>query len=235
VHGLWDLIRRARDHGELDVLREDALFFATPHETEISVNMTRITRTLGTDVWDLTYAEWEGRRQLREIVAFFRRYVPGLEKAYAVQTGTPVGVRETRRIRGEYQLSVEDVLQARKFSDAIARCTYPVAIHNPTGPGTVLKRLPAGEWYDIPLRCLVPQQVEQLLVAGRCISGTHETLSSYRVMPVAMATGQAGGVGAALAVRESLPPRRLPARLVQRELRRQGAMLGRSRSGAGRA
>jgi hypothetical protein len=230
VHGLWDLIRHATEHGELDLPREEALFFATPHEHEVSVNMTRITRAWGTDVWDLSYAEWEGRRQLRQIVAFFRRYVPGVEKAYVAQTGTTVGVRETRRIRGEYQLTVEDVLEAHKFDDVIARSTYPVDIHNPTGPGTVLKKVPPGESYDIPLRCLIPQQVDNLLVAGRCISGTHEALSSYRVMPVAMATGQAAGVCAALSARESRAPRALASSKVQNELLRQGASLGVSAS-----
>ncbi|QBQ54072.1 FAD-dependent oxidoreductase [Nitrosococcus wardiae] len=226
VHGLWDLVKKATESGELDLPREEALFFATPHEREIAVNMTRITRVWGTDVWDLAYAEWEGRRQLRQIMAFFRHYVPGFEKAYAVQTGTTVGVRETRRIQGEYELTVDDVLQARKFDDAIARSTYPVDIHNPTGPGTVLKRLPPGEFYDIPLRCLIPQQVEGILVAGRCISGTHEALSSYRVMPIAMATGQGAGVCAALAAHKRLVPRDVPAKEVQNELIRQRASLG---------
>jgi hypothetical protein len=226
VHGLWDLIKKATESGELDLPREEALFFATPHEREISVNMTRITRVWGTDVWDLAYAEWEGRRQLRQIMAFFRRYVPGFEKAYIAQTGTTVGVRETRRIKGEYELTVDDVLEARKFADVIARSTYPVDIHNPTGPGTVLKRLPAGEAYDIPLRCLLPQGIDNVVVAGRCISGTHEALSSYRVMPVAMATGQGAGACAALGARRGVVPRDIPIEEIQTELIRQGANLG---------
>ena len=144
------------------------------------------------------------------------------EGAYAAMN---VGVRETRRILGEYQLTAEDVLSARKFDDAIARGAYPVDIHNPKGAGTVLKRLPPGEAYDIPLRCLLPQRTERLIVAGRCISGTHEAHSSYRVMPIVMATGQAGGVAAALAARDGKSPRDVPVALVQQELRRQGASL----------
>lgn len=225
VHGLWDLIRKATAEGKLKLPREDMLFFATPHEREVSVNSTRVTRVLGTDVWDWSRAEWESRRQMREIAAFLREYVPGFEKAYVVQSGVNVGVRETRRITGEYELSVEDILQARKFSDVIARSSYPVDIHNPEGTGTMLKRLPPGEAYDIPLRCLLPQKIDGLIVAGRCISGTHEALSSYRVMPVSMATGQAAGVCAALAVRHEKPPRAVPVRDVQAELIRQGANL----------
>jgi hypothetical protein len=225
VHGLWDLIRKAAAAGELQLAREDLLFFATPHEREVSVNSTRVTKVLGTEVWDLSYAEWESRRQMRQIAAFLRRYVPGFEKAYVVQSGVNIGVRETRRIMGEYQLTADDILQARKFPDVIARSTYPVDIHNPEGAGTTLKRVPPGDAYDIPLRSLLPQNIDGVLVAGRCISGTHEAHSSYRVMPVSMATGQAAGVCAALAVRRKESPRAVPAEDVQRELIRQGANL----------
>jgi hypothetical protein len=225
VHGLWDLVREATSAGDLELPREDVLFFATPHEREVSVNSTRVTRVLGTDVWDLTYAECVSRQQMRQIAEFLRRYVPGFEKSYAAQSGINVGVRETRRIVGEYRLTADDVLNARKFDDAIARGAYPVDIHNPAGTGTVLKRLPPGEAYDIPLRCLHPQGTEGLIVAGRCISGTHEAHSSYRVMPIVMATGQAAGICAALAARRALQPRDVPAREVQHELLRQGASL----------
>jgi hypothetical protein len=225
VHGLWDLVGKATRAGDLKLPREDMLFFATPHPREVSVNSTRVTRVLGTDVWDLSYAEWTSRQQMHQIAEFLRRYVPGFEKAYAMQSGINIGVRETRRIVGEYQLSAADVLSARKFDDAIARGAYPVDIHNPAGSGTVLKRLPPGEAYDIPLRCLLPQSTEGLVVAGRCMSGTHEAHSSYRVMPIVMATGQAAGVCAALAASRGKPPRDVPARDVQRELLRQGASL----------
>ncbi|HEU4342244.1 MAG TPA: FAD-dependent oxidoreductase [Candidatus Binatia bacterium] len=225
VHGLWDLIRKASADGKLRLSREDILFFATPHDREVSVNSTRVMKVLGTEVWDLTFAEWESRRQMRQIADFLRHYVPGFERSYVVQSGVQVGVRETRRILGDYQLTADDILQARKFPDVIARSTYPVDIHNPEGSGTRLRRLPPGQAYDIPLRCLLPREVEGLLVAGRCISGTHEAHSSYRVMPVSMATGQAAGVCAALATRHGTPPRSVATAEVQNELVRQGADL----------
>lgn len=225
VHGLWDLIRRATEAGELQLPREDMLFFATPHEHEVSVNSTRVTRVLGTNVWDLSYAEWMSRRQMRQIVDFLRRRVPGFERSYLAQSGVNVGVRETRRILGDYQLTGADVLAARKFDDVIARCSYPIDIHNPKGSGTTLRRLPPGEAYDIPLRSLLPVGIDGLMVAGRCISGTHEAHSSYRVMPVAMAVGQAAGICAALAARGRAMPRAVPYQDVQRELVRQGANL----------
>lgn len=226
VYGLWDLIKQAEEAGELNLAREDILFFATPHEHEVAVNSTRVTKVLGIDVWDLSYAEWESRRQMRQIAAFFRRYVPGFERTYIAQSGVNIGVRETRRIVGEYRLTAEDLLRARKFDDVIARGSYPVDIHNPEGKGTTLKRLPPGEAYDVPLRALIPKGIEHLIVAGRCISGTHEAHSSYRVMPISMATGHAAGICAALAAKSGKSPRDIPAVEVQQELVRQGANIG---------
>jgi len=227
VHGLWDLVRKAEKAGELELPREDILFFGTPHENELSFNCSRVIKVLGTDVWDLTYAEMESRRQNIKIAAFMRKYVPGFERAYMVQSGATVGVRETRRIIGEYRITADDILGARKFDDAIARGTYPIDVHNPEGKGTVLIYLQPGESYDIPLRSLLPREVDNLLVAGRCISGTHEAHSSYRVMPICMATGQAAGACAALATRGALAPREVPVQDVQGELLRQGANLRR--------
>jgi FAD dependent oxidoreductase len=235
VSGLWALIEEARAAGELDLPREDLLFFATPHEREVSVNSTRVADVLGTDVWDLSRAEWLARRQMDQIVRFMQKRVPGFEDAYAAQSGTHIGVRETRRIVGEHQLTAEEVLESRHFDDVIARGSYPIDIHDPRGgPGTVLRRLPEGGAYDIPLRCLIPRGVDGLLVGGRCISGTHEAHSSYRVTPIALATGQAAGVCAALAAQAGAPPREVESAQVQRVLADQGADLGGAELSAGR-
>ncbi|MEV5320341.1 FAD-dependent oxidoreductase [Streptomyces sp. NPDC052687] len=225
VHGLWDLVEQATEAGELTLPREDILFFGTPHPGEVSVNSTRVTGALGIDVWDLTRAEYTARRQLEQIDRFLRQHVPGFETSYVVQSGTQIGVRETRRIAGDYHLTGHDIMEARSFPDVIAHGAYPVDIHNPKGSGTILMRVPQGRFYDIPLRCLLPRDTERVLVAGRCISGSHVAHSSYRVMPISMATGQAAGVCAALAVRSGRTPREVPAELVQEELLRQGARL----------
>jgi hypothetical protein len=162
---------------------------------------------------------------MRQIDRFLRTHVPGFEEAYNAQSGAAVGVRETRRICGRYVLTGEDVLRARTFDDAIARGSYPIDIHAPEGKGTVLTRLPLRDAYDVPLRCLLPRGLDRMLVAGRCISGTHEAHSSYRVTPIAMATGHAAGVCAALAARDGRSPHAVHHREVQRELLRQGASL----------
>ncbi len=224
VHGLWDLIDEATRNGDLDLKREDILFFGSVHEGEITVNSTRV-KVLGTDVWDLTAAEREGRRQMEQIAAFLKKYVPGFADSFVVQSGTSIAVRETRRIMGEYAMTGEDVLQARSFGDVIARGTYPIDIHSPEGKGTVLKRPPPGRAYDIPLRSLIPLAPDNILTAGRCISGSHEAFASYRIMPTSIATGQAAGACAALAARSGRIPRAVPAREVQDELLRQGAIL----------
>jgi hypothetical protein len=224
VHGLWDLIRTATEAGELDLPRDDLLFFATPHPDEVSVNSTRVAG-LGNRVWDLTRAELVTHRQMAQIARFLQNRVPGFGDAYVIQSGVQVGVRETRRIQGEYQLTGSDVLAARQFDDAIARGAYPVDIHDPAGTGTILKRVPRGKSYDIPLRCLLPRNTDRVLVAGRCISGDHVAHSSYRIMPICMATGQAAGVCAAIAVRTGKAPREVPATQVQHVLRAQGASL----------
>jgi hypothetical protein len=186
----------------------------------VTVNMTRVTDVDPLDPDDLTRAEVEARRQAMELMAFFKRDVPGFADARIAATGTQIGIRESRRIVGAYTLTAADVLEGRTFPDAVARSAYPIDIHNPSGAGTTTHRLAAGASYEIPYRCLVPQSVEDLLVAGRCISTTHEALASVRLTPTVMTLGQAAGTAAALsldapAVRmRDVAPERLRAALV---------------------
>ena len=225
VNGLTALMQEANAKGELNIPRENILLFGNVHEGHVLVNSTRVLDTLGTDVWDLTRAELEGRKQVAELTRFFRKYVPGFEKAYVQQSGIITCVRESRRIMGEYVLTAKDVLEARQFEDAIALGSYPIDLHSPTGKGTILKKIKPGAAYSIPLRCLIPLEVDGLVVAGRCISGTHVANASYRTMPICVATGQAAGVCAALAAINSQSPRTVKAAEVQKELLRQGAIL----------
>lgn len=199
VAGLYDLWKNALEHGEVKVPRELVSFFITPYPDEVSVNMTRVTNIDPLNPDDLTRAEIEAREQVMELVEFFRKRVPGFENARLAATGTQIGIRESRRIVGEYTLTRDDVLQGRQFEDAVARSAYPIDIHNPSGSGTATQRLPEGESYQIPYRCMVPAYVDRLLVAGRCISTTHEALASTRLTPTVMTLGQAAGTAAALA------------------------------------
>jgi hypothetical protein len=199
VAGLRALWQRAQADGVVDVPREVVSFFATPYPDEVTVNMTRVVNVDPLDPDDLTRAEVEGRLQTMQLVSFFRERVPGFEEARLAATGTQIGIRESRRIVGRYTLTRDDVLQARHFPDAVARSAYPIDVHNPSGSGTTTQRLAPGQSYEIPYRCLVPVNREQLLVAGRCISTTHEALASTRLTPTVMTLGQAAGTAAALA------------------------------------
>lgn len=174
----------------------------------------------------MTYAEVEGRRQMIELVGFLKGKVSGFENAHLLMSGSQIGVRETRRIIGEYVMTGEDILEARKFTDVIGRGSYPINIHSPTGEGTLIKRPPPGTSYDIPYRCLVPKNIDNLLVAGRCVSSTHEAQAAIRVIPIVVAIGQAAGTAAALAARLNVPPRELDVSLLQKTLREQRANLG---------
>ena len=228
VAGLYDLWRAARESGDVTVPRELVSMFATPHPDEVTVNMTRVIDIDPLDPEDLTRAEVVSRRQVMELVRFFRKYVPGFANARLAATATQVGIRESRRIVGEYTLTAEDVLQAREFPDAVARSAYPIDIHNPRGEGTQTFRLPPGTSYEIPYRCLVPLDVDDLIVAGRCISTTHEAHATTRLTPTVMTLGQAAGTSAAISVRSHVPFRRIDPRLLRQQLIDDGVDLRRA-------
>jgi hypothetical protein len=143
-----------------------------------------------------------------------------------------MGVRETRRIVGEYVLTVEDLATGREFEDVIALCGYPVDIHSPTDDGGGADgRFQTANIYQIPYRSLVPKDLDGLLVAGRCISATHEALGAIRVMPPAFAMGEAAGTAAAIALEYRVEPRRVEVPLLQRLMVRRGAYLGETVAG----
>ncbi|MGH7327202.1 MAG: FAD-dependent oxidoreductase, partial [Polyangiaceae bacterium] len=158
------------------------------------------------------------RAQVMELLRFFKMRVPGFENARLAATATQIGIRESRRIVGEYTLTANDVREARHFPDAVARSAYPIDIHNPTGSGTTTVRLPQGRAYEIPYRCLVPLEIENLAVAGRCISTTHEAHATTRLTPTVMTLGQAAGTAAALSLANDTPFRRVDTSLLCEQL-----------------
>jgi hypothetical protein len=228
VAGLYELWEAARTSGEVTVPRELVSFFATPYDDEVTVNMTRVTGIDPLDPDDLTRAEIEARAQVTQLVRFFRKRVPGFANARLTATGVQTGIRESRRIVGEYTLTRDDVLEGRTFEDAVARSAYPIDIHNPSGSGTVTHRLAPGATYEIPYRCLVPAGVDGLLVAGRCISTTHEALASTRLTPTVMTLGQAAGTAAALSLHGDRRLRDLDTGVLRKELIAAGVDLRRT-------
>ncbi len=223
-------IAEARRRGLIQLNPNDLFCSATPTNgddlTVREVNFTRIQGLSAVDADTLTQAEILGRRQVLEAIAFMRESVRGCKEAYLVSIAPQIGVRESRRILGEYVLTGADVLAGADFGDTVARGIYLLDIHNPTEVGrpSVLRLLEKP--YSIPYRCLVPQRIEGLLVAGRCISGDHVALASYRIQSHCMALGQAAGTAAALAAAGGVTPRALDAELLCKTLREQGANVG---------
>lgn len=198
-----ELYDAAKERGEIDNPRENVLKFFTTHDREVHFNTTRVVMHDATSAEEMTDAELIGRRQVRQMVRFLVNEVPGFEDAWLEEMAAQIGIRESRRVMGDHVLTVDEVLEAKKFDDGIARGSYSVDIHNPAGTGTVIKHLPPGEAYDIPYRCLTPRGFDNMLIAARCISCDHGAHSSMRVMPIVMAIGEAAGCAAQMALEDA--------------------------------
>jgi len=160
----------------------------------------------GSDDSEISYGEMEGRVQAARLADFLRRYMPGFSDAFVSDSAPRLGIRETRRAEGEYALSRDDVLGARNFEDGIGRAAWPIERHV-AGGETEWKFLEPGTWYTIPYRCLVARGVDNLLVAGRCVSAEPDAFASVRVMGPCMLEGQAAAAAARLACTGDLPVR----------------------------
>lgn len=222
INALYD---EAKAAGEIDNPRENVLLFYTPRKGEVHFNTTRVVMHDATDALELTDAELIARRQVQQMASFLQAKVPGFAEAYVSEIAPQIGIRESRRIVGDYCLTEDDVLAARKFDDGIARGAYSIDIHNPAGTGTVIKRVPPGDAYDIPYRCLCPVGFSNLLIAGRPISSDHAAHSSHRVMPIAACNGEAAGVAAALCVSEGCDIRGFDTGRLRETLKRRGASI----------
>lgn len=188
----------------------------------------RVADVDATDAESLTGAEQEGRRQAFEYERFFRERVPGFQSASLVGLSHQIGVRETRRVYGEYRLTREDCLSVARFDDRVLLCGAPIEDHRAAPDGaeeTVWGYVPGGEAYDVPYRVLVPRERDEIWVAGRCFSATHDAHASCRSMAQTMSMGQAAGLAAALSLERSCGAREVPVTMLQDRLRRLGAVL----------
>lgn len=221
---LQRLMAEAIASGRYRLPRREGSVHITPLPGVMATNMTRVTGLDPTDPEQLTAAEIEGRRQAAEYARFLRDMVPGYQDARLGWLSHQIGVREARRIWGEYRLDREDVLQARDFPDAIARSGAPIEAHH-AGADTRWEYVPDSQTYGIPLRCLLPLDVEGLIVAGRCLSATFDAHASVRSMAQCMAMGQAAGVTAALSAKEDTLPRAIAPADVRHVLEQDGAII----------
>ena len=210
-------------------LGTDEFWGNTVHAGECNINASRLQGLDGTSADDLTTGEVEGKRQVYKLAEVLRKYVPGFERSHIQATAPFIGVRETRRMLGDYQLTAEDCLTGRKFEDGICKVGYPIDIHDPDSGKTLFTPISGDDGsYDIPYRCLLPLKIEGLLLTGRCISTTHEAMASTRTMVTGMMVGQAAGTAAAIALRNNLGTlRSVNASELRASLRDQGVHLDR--------
>ena len=199
---LHRLMREAAGSGKYRLPRVEGSAHRTVNPGVFHTNMTRVSGIDPTDPWAYTAAEIEGRIQVAEYARFLKDKVPGYEQSFLLNTSVWIGTRETRRLIGHYVLTREDVVGARQFADAIALCGAPVEDHD-GGQGTIWQHvgetgIPTGLTYGVPYRCLLPIETQGLLVAGRCLSATHDAHASVRSIAQCMALGQAAGTAAAM-------------------------------------
>lgn len=221
--------QQAQADGIMETFQDQIMgFWHTPvRPDQVGVNMTHLVDVDTASARSLSGATVEGRRQAHHLVEVFRRVVPGMEDCYLLATAPALGLRESRRIRGMATLTAQDLMARREWPDAVCYGSFFIDIHNPAGPGMSAQtwRPPQGFRYQIPYGVLVPEAVDNLLVAGRCISADHVALGSARIMTTCMALGEAAGAAAILSLHEEVSPRDLDAALLRDQLCRQGAVV----------
>jgi hypothetical protein len=205
------LMAEAAESGDYDLPRREGSDHITPVDGMTATVMTRLDHVQrgedgvvinATDPEILSQAEMEGRRQALEYARFLVDKVPGYESAALIALSSQIGMRETRRVYGDYRVTRDDVLSARQFDDQIGLCGAPIEDHVP-GTGTKWEYLPDGSAVGIPLRSLIPADGVNVLTPGRCFSATHDAQAAIRSMAQCMAMGQAAGTVAALAAEEA--------------------------------
>ena len=211
-----------KEQGEAGLLPKNIVsvrLHPTNNKNERQVNATQFNGLDSTKVETMFQADLELRRQIDLLVEFFRKYLPGYENCKYIASGTTTGIRETRRVIGEYYIPAEEMAVGKRFEDVVVhKAEFVVDIHNPIGPGQAEAKLQYCDPYDLPYGCFVPKKVDGLFIAGRCISGTHRAHASYRVMSICMAMGEAVGIAAAMCAASDVKPRDLDVKILQKKL-----------------
>lgn len=231
----WELIPKLMEEAERAgrrFPRRKPIVRPQPNPAEWRANLTQIrnpdgSAVSGIDAEQLAWGEAEGRRQVRDTFEFIRSHTPGFERAYIADIAPQIGIRETRRVRGEHMVSEDDVLDCVDFADSIGVNGWPVEEHVAGNVEFRFQRKERG-FNQLPYRMLLPLSVDNLLVAGRCASMTHGGQSAARVSGPCFVMGQAAGSAAHLALKSQVPPRELDAALLQETLECDGVFLGRS-------
>jgi hypothetical protein len=222
--GFPKIAKKAKEEEGMELYTNRIVFHHTPLPGTVWLNMSRVTVD-ATNAWDMTKAEIEGRKQAERLAYFYKKYMPGFEDSYLLDTSPQVGLRETRRLKGQYIVTKDDVLSGKVWEDTIYTIfNAGIDIHMPDARGFTL--IPVRQNIHVPYRCLLPKDVENLVVAGRCISATHEALGAMRGQHRVMGLGQAAGVAAAISIQTGKSLKDIPIRKLQEELRRQNVNFG---------
>lgn len=221
-----DYCKRLAEAGELPERLAAVRLHPVVYPGYRQVNTTQVNGVDMTHVEEIFKADLELREQIYTLLDFFHKHLPGYENCHVISSGTTTGVRETRRVIGDYVITAEEMAAGCRFEDVIVhRAEFIVDIHNPAGSGQAEAHIQYCDPYDLPYRCFTPKGVENLYTAGRCISGTHRAHASYRVMSICMAMGEAVGTAAAMCAEQGVTPRQLDVKQLQDRLINKGIEL----------
>ncbi len=214
-----------RDKGLIKNPRENILIFTGVGENIIHFNTTRVVMHNPVSSFEITQAEIIARKQVYEMFKFLKEHSKACENADLITIASHIGVRESRKLKGEHILTGEELKSLVNFEDTIALGCYCIDIHNPTGTGTTIHYFKAGEYYRIPYRSLLPKEYDNMLVAGRCLSATHEAHSAVRIMPTCATMGEAAGIAVSVAKNTGTNTHTVDVKKVQSILREVGAVI----------
>ena len=221
-----DLYKKLQAEGKIKNPRENVLVFPTRIPGVLHFNTTRVVKHDPSDAFSVSEAEAMAREQVLEMVNFLKENFACCRNAYLISTAASIGVRESRMIEARHVLDQDEIVAGTHFEDGIAAGNYDIDIHSPDGSGTSHYYFPAGVYYTIPYRCLLPKDLDNLLVAGRCIGATHEAQASIRIMPICICLGEAAGTAAALAKKSGVAAADVDTDALRTRLREKGAFVG---------
>ncbi len=222
---LQEIYKEKQSEGEITNPRENILVFFGVGEDVLHFNSTRVIKLNPTDPFDVSRAEVMARRQIHELVSFLKENSKAFDESALISIAVDIGVRESRKLKGVHILTADEIINCTQFEDSIALGNYDIDIHNPTGTGTSHRFFGDGEYYTIPYRSLLPKEFNNLVVAGRCLSATHEAQASVRIMPTCCCLGQAAGTAAAVAFKSDKNAHNVDVKAIQNKLVENGAVL----------
>lgn len=225
--GLCDELENATLPPDKEYLRNWLVIFtSTPNPGEITINCSGALKAHGTEGFESRAAQENfSQRCLFDVAEAFKKYVPGFENSYLSAIASMLGVRESRRITGDYEVTLQDFRSAREFEDSIGRGAMPAGAHTPDGATMFVYDLEPGHSMSIPYRCMLPKGKDGIIVAGRCVSYEAPVANCIRCMPQCMVMGEAAGVAAAIAVKDGVEPRDIDIAKLRETLRKNNAIL----------